>query len=72
MKWISKYKRLSILSALFVLISYSIPVYAYVGDAYVTPDSWSRHLSAYGVKSSINGLDFGDSGTLKIGLTTRA
>ena len=59
--------------ALVILITLcSIPAFAYVGDAYVTPDSWSRHVNANGIKASLNGLDFGDSGILKIGLTTRA
>ena len=63
-----------IFSLFFVL-----PAYAYVGDAYVTPDSWSntpdswsKHVNANGIKASLNGLDFGDAGILKIGLTTRA
>ena len=59
--------------ALVILITLcSIPAFAYVGDAYVTPDSWSKHVNANGIKASLNGLDFGDSGILKIGLTTRA
>lgn len=45
--------------------------YAYVGDAYVTPDSWNKHVTANGIKASNNGLDFGDNGTLKLGSTTR-
>ncbi len=45
-----------------------IPAYAYVGDAYVTPDSWSKHVNANGIKASLNGLNFGEAGILKIGL----
>ena len=59
--------------ALVILITLvSFNAYAYVGDAYVTPDTWSRHVNANGIKASINGIDFGDSGILKVGLTTRA
>lgn len=46
--------------------------FAYVGDEFVTPDSWGRHVSPNGVKSFTNGISFGDSGTLKMGYTTRA
>ena len=49
-----------------------IPAYAYVGDTYVTPDSWSKHVNVNGIKVSFNGLNFGEAGILKIGLTTRA
>lgn len=45
--------------------------FAYVGDEFVTPDSWGKHVSPNGVKSFTNGLSFGDSGTLKMGYTTR-
>ncbi len=55
---------------LFILL-YSIPLYAYIGESYVTPDSWSRHVNANGIKSSIQGIDLGESGILKAGLTTR-
>ena len=44
---------------------------AYVGDEFVTPDSWGKHVTPNGVKSFTNGLSFGDSGTLKMGYTTR-
>ncbi|MDY5051949.1 MAG: hypothetical protein SPF17_11030, partial [Candidatus Mucispirillum faecigallinarum] len=64
-------KRL-MLYTLTCLSALVLPAYAYVGDAYVTPDTWSRHVNANGIKASINGLDFGDSGILKVGLTTRA
>ena len=64
-------KRL-MLYTLTCLLAFVLPAYAYVGDAYVTPDTWSRHVNANGIKASINGLDFGDSGILKVGLTTRA
>ena len=64
-------KRL-MLYTLSCLLAFALPAYAYVGDAYVTPDTWSRHVNANGIKASINGLDFGDSGILKVGLTTRA
>ena len=64
-------KRL-MLYTLTCLLALVLPAYAYVGDAYVTPDTWSRHVNANGIKASINGLDFGDSGILKVGLTTRA
>ena len=64
-------KRL-MLNTLTCLLALAVPAFAYVGDAYVTPDSWSKHVNANGIKASLNGLDFGDSGILKIGLTTRA
>ncbi|MCI6475678.1 MAG: hypothetical protein MSA07_08300, partial [Mucispirillum sp.] len=64
-------KRL-MLYTLTCLLAFVLPAYAYVGDAYVTPDTWSRHVNANGIKASLNGLDFGDAGILKIGLTTRA
>ena len=64
-------KRL-MLYTLTCLLALAVPAFAYVGDAYVTPDSWSKHVNANGIKASLNGLDFGDSGILKIGLTTRA
>ena len=64
-------KRL-MLYTLTCLLALSLPAFAYVGDAYVTPDSWSKHVNANGIKASLNGLDFGDAGILKIGLTTRA
>ena len=64
-------KRL-MLYTLTCLLAFVLPAYAYVGDAYVTPDTWSRHVNANGIKASINGLDFGDSGILKVGLTTRS
>lgn len=69
MKWI--YNKLNILLTLIITVLFSIPALAYTGEAYTTPNSWSMHVSAYGVKSSIKGLNFGDNGTLKIGLTTR-
>ena len=61
-----------LLNILTCLLSLSVPSYAYVGDAYVTPDSWSKHVNANGIKASLNGLNFGEAGILKIGLTTRA
>ena len=64
-------KRL-MLNTLTCLLALAVPAFAYVGDAYVTPDSWSKHVNANGIKASLNGLDFGDAGILKIGLTTRA
>ncbi len=48
----------------------SLPAYAYDGAAYVTPDSWSKHVTANGVKASANGIEL-ENGTLKLGLTTR-
>ena len=57
---------------LVVFLFLAVPAYSYVGDSYVTPDSWSRHVNANGIKASLNGLSFGDTGILKIGLTTRA
>ena len=64
-------KRL-MLTTLTMLLSIVFPAYAYVGDAYVTPDSWSKHVNANGIKASLKGINFGDAGILKIGLTTRA
>ena len=61
-----------LLNILTCLLSLSVPSFAYVGDAYVTPDSWSKHVNANGIKASLNGLNFGEAGILKIGLTTRA
>ncbi len=69
MKWI--YNKLNILLTLIITVLFSIPALVYTGEAYTTPNNWSMHVSAYGVKSSIKGLNFGDNGTLKIGLTTR-
>ena len=46
--------------------------YAYKGDEFITPDSWNRHITSNGIKSTMNGISFGDTGLLKIGLTTRA
>lgn len=60
------------ITTLTLLLSIVYPAYSYVGESYVTPDSWSRHVNANGIKASLNGLNFGDSGILKIGLTTRA
>lgn len=60
--------------AILLLSMLCLPAFAfaYVGDAYVTPDSWSRHVNANGIKASTGGIDLGESGTLKAGLTTRA
>ncbi len=63
--------RKSILIVLILLIA-KFSVYGYEGKAYITPDSWSRHINANGISRSLKGLSFGDSGILKIGLTTRA
>ncbi|MDE7315592.1 MAG: hypothetical protein K2N11_07805, partial [Mucispirillum sp.] len=57
---------------LTMLLSIVFSAYAYVGDAYITPDSWSKHVNANGIKASLKGINFGDAGILKIGLTTRA
>lgn len=62
--------KVSITMVVFLIFS-AMEVYAIEDDAYVTPDSWSKHITANGVKSSLNGLSFGDGGTLKLGLTTR-
>ncbi len=59
-------KRL-MLYTLTYLLALSVPAFAYVGDAYVTPDSWSKHVNANGIKASLNGLNFGEAGILKIG-----
>ncbi|MDE7169030.1 MAG: hypothetical protein K2N67_02430, partial [Mucispirillum sp.] len=56
-----------ILSAIFITFIIPPAAFSYQSDVYVTPDSWSRHVNANGVKSSNGGgLDFGDSGILKI------
>lgn len=61
-----------ILSAIFITFIIPPAAFSYQSDVYVTPDSWSKHVNANGVKSSNGGgLDFGDSGILKIGSTTR-
>lgn len=44
---------------------------AYEGEPYVTPDSWSKHVTANGVQASSKGITLGGA-NLKIGLTTRA
>ena len=50
--------------ALIIFVTlFSFNAFAYVGDAYVTPDTWSKHVNANGIKAA---------GILKIGLTTRA
>lgn len=69
MKLFDKYIKISML-ALFTF-AFAATGFAYVGDEYVTPDSWNKHATASGIKSSINGLDFGNSGKLKIGDTIR-
>lgn len=69
MKLFDKYIKISMLSLFtFVLASSG---FAYVGDGYTTPNSWGMHATANGIKSSVNGLSFGDSGMLKIGDTVR-
>ena len=60
-----------ILFVVLLLSSFHNYGYAYSGGNYTTPDSWSKHYNANGVKYSMNGLDLGDKGTLKLGLTTR-
>ena len=60
-----------ILNIILILFLCAFPLYAYVGDSYVTPDSWSRHVNASGIKASTKGIDLGDSGILKAGLSTR-
>lgn len=69
MKLFDKYIKISMLT-LFTF-AFAATGFAYVGDEYVTPDSWSKHATASGIKSSINGLQYGDGGLLKIGATTR-
>lgn len=39
-------------------------------SAYVTPDSWSKHVTANGVQASSNGITAGGA-NIKLGLTTR-
>ena len=43
-------KRL-MLNTLTCLLALAVPAFAYVGDAYVTPDSWSKHVNANGIKA---------------------
>lgn len=57
--------------AVLLFLSYA-DSYAYKGDEFVTPDSWNRHITSNGVRSSINGISFGDTGLLKMGYTTPA
>lgn len=59
-----------ILSILTILALTATSAFAQ-NSAYVTPDSWSKHITANGVKASSEGLSVG-GGNLKIGLTTRA
>ena len=47
----------------------AVPAFA-DSSAYVTPDSWSKHLTANGVKQSSEGITAGGA-NVKIGLTTR-
>lgn len=54
-----------------ILLLFSVSAYAYQGDNYTTPDTWSKHITPNGVKASTQGIDFGNDGNLKIGLTTR-
>lgn len=54
-----------------MLLLVSVSAFAYQGDMYTTPDTWSKHITPNGVKTSTEGLDFGNNGNLKIGLTTR-
>lgn len=70
MRFISTVCITALLSA-FMLLSVT-KSYAYKGDEFITPDSWNRHITSNGIKSSMNGISFGDTGLLKIGLTTRA
>lgn len=49
-----------------------VNAYAYKGDEFITPDSWNRHVTSNGVRSSINGISFGETGLLKMNYTTRA
>lgn len=60
-------KKLLIILFVFCL---SFPAFAFQGDNYITPDSWSKHITANGVKASTKGIDIGN-GTLSIGLTER-
>lgn len=71
MKFIS---RLFLTLGIPVILLFFLPLdsYAYKGDAYVTPNTWNRHLTSNGVIQSMNGISFGETGLLKIGLTTRA
>lgn len=56
----------TIICLLFLSITYS-----YAQDAaYVTPDSWSKHITANGVKASTSGVS-ADGANVKFGLTTR-
>lgn len=63
---------MKVIITLLVLLLLPFYAYAYQGDAYTTPDTWSKHITPNGVKASNMGLDFGNAGNLKIGLTTRA
>lgn len=71
MKFISKLF-LTLGTPVILLFFITLNSYAYKGDAYVTPNTWNRHLTSNGVVQSMNGISFGDTGLLKIGLTTRA
>lgn len=46
-------------------------VYAANMDDYATPDSWSKNITANGVKASSGSIDLGKGGSLSLGLTTR-
>ncbi len=58
-----------ILTWIICLIPFT--VFAYVGDEYVTPDSWNKHINANGIRAFTGGLSVGESSTLKMGYTTR-
>lgn len=66
---INKYFKISLV--MIMTFAFAAVGFAYVGDNYTTPDSWRQHATPNGIKRSINGLDFGDNGTLKINATTR-
>ena len=58
-----------VILSILTILAMSVSVFAQE-SAYVTPDSWSKHITANGVKAASEGLTVG-GGNLKIGLTTR-
>lgn len=53
-----------------MMVLLSVSAFAYDAYDYVTPDNWSKHITANGVRANANGIDL-TNGTLKLGYTTR-
>lgn len=63
--------RKTLVTGLMSVLLFPMSALGLAVDEYVTPNTWSKHVTANGIKSSINGLDYGDSGLLKMNYTTR-